>query len=139
MAIKRSRQKRSHGGSGSRGVDQIMAMARKDRNARSCTSSMLRLMVYYRYPAPKHVPHQNTLKSRPPPPPKCAISSSNQVVSTRLLLQFEEGSSLIMPMQLGSSSATVALSLDGSVASLSPRSKQTHSGTNVLPLSKRRS
>jgi hypothetical protein len=36
-----------------------------------------------RTPAPKHVPHQNTLETRPIPRPKCVINSSNQVVLTR--------------------------------------------------------
>jgi len=49
-----------------------------------------------RTPAPKHVPHQNTLKISPIPPTKYAINSSNQVVSTRQWPQFKEESLLIM-------------------------------------------
>jgi hypothetical protein len=91
-----------------------------------------------RSPAPKHAPHQNTLKTRPTPPPRCAINSSNQVVSTRQWPQFKEGSLLIMLMQLGSSSVTIALSPGESVASRSQRRKRIHSGTNALLSSKRR-
>jgi hypothetical protein len=90
-----------------------------------------------RTPAPKHVPHQNTLKISPIPPIKCAINSLNQVVSTRQWPQFKEESLLIMLMQLGSSSVTVALSPDESVALRSQRRKRTHSGTNALLSSKR--
>jgi hypothetical protein len=44
-----------------------------------------------RTPAPKHAPHQSTLKRVPPPTTKYAISIPNRFVLTRQWPQFKEG------------------------------------------------
>lgn len=75
------------------------------------------------------VPHQNTLKTRLPSPPRCVIKTSNHVGLKPQLLRFEEGSSVITPLQLGS--INVTLRLDRSGVSPSARRMPIYSRINA--------
>jgi hypothetical protein len=89
-------------------------------------------------PPKSHAPGKNTLIRVPPTLTKSWLESTNQVVLRRLLMRFEEDSTVIMPRQLTTSNARVLLFLDAFRVSPRPGQKPTLSGTNVLPLSKRK-
>jgi len=91
-----------------------------------------------RTPAPKHAPHQNTLKRVLPTTTKCAISTPNRFGLTRQWPQFKEGTLYTLTMLRITMSAAVLPSRGVSEVLLSQRSKRTHSGINVLPSSKKR-
>jgi hypothetical protein len=64
---------------------------------------------YYtnRTPAPKHAPHQSTLKRVPLTTTKCAIYTPNRFVLTRQWLQFKEGTLYTLAMLWITTSAAI--------------------------------
>ena len=91
-----------------------------------------------RTPYQKHDPTKNTLNRVPPLAPKPWLESTNQLGLRRQLVQFKEGSSLIIARQLSTINARVLLFLDIFGALQRLDSKPTHFGTNTLLSSKKR-